>query len=130
MRAPSVRHLILVQKMFLNIFLFAATVRGKARKAMPTALVTNDWGSVIDHDGILELRWFSTTATMSDGGFMATLCLFATQAETIRPKALLIDAVEFAHAFGDGVMAWRDAHIIPRYGSAGVRRFAFVMPPG
>src|SRR5262249_3151400 len=28
------------------------------------------------------------------------------------------------------VMEWRDAHIIPRYGSAGVRRFAFLMPVG
>jgi hypothetical protein len=27
-------------------------------------------------------------------------------------------------------MQWRDAHIIPRYGAAGVRKFAFLMPPG
>jgi hypothetical protein len=27
-------------------------------------------------------------------------------------------------------MEWRDAHIIPRYGGAGVRKFAFVMPAG
>jgi hypothetical protein len=26
-------------------------------------------------------------------------------------------------------MEWRDAHIIPRYGAAGVRKFAFLMPP-
>ena len=43
---------------------------------------------------------------------------------------MLIDARQFRHRFGDGVMAWRDAHIIPRYGAAGVRRFAFLMPPG
>ena len=61
---------------------------------------------------------------------MATLCLFAWEAENARPRALLIDAREFKHAFGDGVMEWRDAHIIPRYGAAGVRRFAFLMPPG
>jgi hypothetical protein len=24
-------------------------------------------------------------------------------------------------------MTWRDANVVPRYGSAGVRRFAFVM---
>jgi len=67
---------------------------------------------------------------MSDGGFMATLCLFAAEAEKARPQALLIDAVAFRHRFGPGVMEWRDAHIIPRYGAAGVRRFAFVMPAG
>ena len=61
---------------------------------------------------------------------MATLCLLATEAEKARPRAVFIDAVEFRHAFGPGVMEWRDAHIIPRYGGAGVRRFAFLMPAG
>jgi hypothetical protein len=90
----------------------------------------NPWGVLLDSDGILELRWLDSTATMSDGGFMATLCLFASEAEKRRPVGLLIDAVEFRHAFGSGVMEWRDAHIIPRYGAAGIRRFAFLMPPG
>ncbi len=67
---------------------------------------------------------------MTDGGFMATLCLFVWEAEKARPSGLLIDATEFGHRFGEGVMAWRDAHIIPRYGAAGVRRFAFQMPAG
>jgi hypothetical protein len=67
---------------------------------------------------------------MSDGGFMATLCLFVWEAEKARPRGLLIDALEFRHKFGAGVMEWRDVHIIPRYGAAGVRRFAFVMPQG
>jgi hypothetical protein len=67
---------------------------------------------------------------MSDGGFMATLCLFTWEAEKARPSGLLIDALEFRHRFGSGVMEWRDAHIIPRYGASGVRRFAFLMPPG
>ena len=53
-----------------------------------------------------------------------------TEAEKLRPRALLIEAVEFRHRFGDEVMKWRDAHIVPRYGSAGVRKFAFVMPAG
>jgi hypothetical protein len=61
---------------------------------------------------------------------MATLCLFVWEAERARPRALLIDATEFKHTFGPGVMEWRDAHIIPRYGAAGVRRFAFLMPTG
>ncbi len=69
---------------------------------------------------------------MTDGGFMATLCLFAWESEKLRPRALFIDATDFKHRFAntDTVMAWRDAHIIPRYGAAGVRRFAFLMPMG
>jgi len=90
----------------------------------------NEWGVIVDHTDVLELQWLPSTRTMTDGGFMATLCLFATEAERTRPKALFIDATEFAHTFGPGIMEWRDAHIIPRYGAAGVRRFAFLMPLG
>jgi hypothetical protein len=96
---------------------------------MPRELVRNEWGVIVQHDGLLELRWLASSATMTDGGFMATLCLLATEAEKMRPRGLLIDAVEFQHTFGPNVMAWRDAHLVPRYGAAGVRRFAFAMPP-
>jgi len=99
---------------------------------MADELVRNEWGVVLRHEerDLLELRWLSTTSSMSDGGFMATLCLFVWEAEKHRPGRLLIDATEFRHRFGEGVMAWRDAHIIPRYGAAGVKKFAFHMPPG
>lgn len=97
---------------------------------MSEELVRNPWGIILRDRDLLELRWLPSTATMSDGGFMATLCLFAWEAEKGRPHGLLIDAREFRHRFSDGVMAWRDAHIIPRYGAAGIRKFAFLMPPG
>jgi len=96
---------------------------------MPTAeRIRNEWGVIVDHPDVLELRWLASTSTMTDGGFMATLCLFASEAEKTRPRGLFIDSTEFRHAFGPGVMAWRDAHIIPRYGAAGARKFAFLMP--
>jgi hypothetical protein len=93
-----------------------------------TELVKNDRGVIVDRQDLLELRWLPSTSTMTDGGFMATLCLFASEAEKVRPKGLFIDATEFRHSFGPGVMEWRDAHIIPRYGAAGARKFAFLMP--
>ena len=95
-----------------------------------TELVHNEWCVIVDHKRLLELRWLGSTSTMTDGGFMATLCLFVWEAEKARPTGLLIDATEFRHTFGPGVMEWRDAHIIPRYGAAGVRKFAFLMPAG
>ena len=104
-----------------------AKLKGGAIMAMPER-VWNDWGVIVDLSDVLELRWLPSTSTMSDGGFMATLCLFASEAEKARPYGLLIDATEFRHTFGPGVMAWRDAHIIPRYGAAGARKFAFLMP--
>jgi len=99
---------------------------------MATELVGNEWGVILQHKGLdlLELRWLPSTAEMTDGGFMATLCLFAWEAEKARPRRLLIDATQFQHGFGGGVMEWRDAQIIPRYGAAGVRKFAFHMPAG
>jgi hypothetical protein len=96
---------------------------------MDQALVRNEWGAIVNHAGFVELRWLADAAPMTDAAWMATLCLLAAEAEKVRPRGLLIDARHFRHSFGPGVMAWRDAAIIPRYGAAGVRRFAFVMPP-
>jgi hypothetical protein len=97
---------------------------------MTCEVSSNEWGRIMHHPqlGVLELCWRSVK--MSDEGFMATLCLLALEAERLRPHALLVDAREFRHQFGPGIMEWRDAHVIPRYGSAGVRRFAFVLPTG
>lgn len=97
---------------------------------MSGEVADNAWGVIVQHADVLELRWLPSTDDMTDGGFMATLCLFAWEAEKSRPQGLLIDATQFRHRFlnADGAMAWRDAHIIPRYGAAGVRRFAFLMP--
>jgi len=99
---------------------------------LPTELARNPWGVILQHqeDRIVELRWLPSTASMADGAFKATLALFATEAEKVRPPFLLIDALQFRHEFGEGVMEWRDDHIIPRYGAAGVRKFAFHVPEG
>jgi hypothetical protein len=96
---------------------------------MQTQIAANEWAVVSQQGSCLELRWLTKAPPMTDGAFMATLCLFVWEAERARAGALLVDATEFRHRFGDGVMAWRDAHITPRYGAAGVRKLAFVMPP-
>lgn len=97
---------------------------------MSTEVAGNAWGTIFHDEAnrILELQWLPTTTDMSDGGFKATTALFAWEAERLRPLYLLIDATQFAHQFGAGVMQWRDDYIIPRYGAAGVRKFAFHMP--
>ncbi len=90
----------------------------------------NEWGRILHHAGIgvLELQW--RDVLMSDNAFMATLCLLALEAERLRPSAILVDALAFRHTFGAGVMEWRNATILPRYGAAGVRKFAFLVPAG
>jgi hypothetical protein len=97
---------------------------------MSKTVANNVWAELIHHtnDGILELRWLPVK--MTDGGFKATLALLALEAERLRPPFLLIDATEFRHEFGPGVMEWRDNCIIPRYGAAGTKKFAVQMPDG
>ncbi|MEX2319248.1 MAG: hypothetical protein WD626_05295 [Bauldia sp.] len=98
---------------------------------MTMQVAENAWGSILHHRnrGIVELVW-TKTAEMGDGGFMATLCLLAGEAERVRAPFILVDAVAFRHTFGPNVNEWRQANVIPRYGAAGVRRFAFIMPEG
>jgi hypothetical protein len=97
---------------------------------MSSMLVSNTWGEIIhrEADDILELRWLP--GKMTDGAFKATLALFAWEAEKVRPSFLLIDATRFQHQPGPNMMQWRDDCIVPRYGAAGVRKFAFHMPAG
>jgi hypothetical protein len=97
---------------------------------MSSKLASNAWGEILHHesDKILELRWLP--AKMTDGAFKATTALFVWEAEKVRPSFLLIDATQFRHQFGPGVMQWRDDSIIPRYGAAGVKKFAFHVPAG
>jgi hypothetical protein len=98
--------------------------------SMSETVGNNAWAELIHHthDGILELRWLPVK--MTDSGFKATLALLALEAERLRPPFLLIDATEFRHEFGPGVMEWRDNCIIPRYGAAGTKKFAVQVPDG
>ena len=101
-------------------------------KSASRELASNEWSVLTAHEGIVELRWLPSTESMTDGGFMASLCLLASEAEKARPHGLFVDNTEFKHSFASAptVMAWRDAQITPRYGSAGVRKMAFLAKPG
>jgi hypothetical protein len=96
---------------------------------MAEELVRNEWAAIMRHPRFVELRWLRDGAPMTDGAFMATLCSLATEAEKARPRGLLVDARDFRHPFTPTLASWRDASVTPRYGSAGVRRFAFIVPP-
>ena len=67
---------------------------------------------------------------MTQGAFKASLALLALEAERLPPSAILIDATQFQHRSGPGVMEWRNDCIIPCYGSAGVQKFGFHVPAG
>jgi hypothetical protein len=97
----------------------------------PIDIARNDWGVILHHEHwqTVELQWL-TDREMTDEGFEETLVLLAEAGERVRPRFMIIDATEFRHQFGEGVMEWRTEHIIPRYNTAGVAKFAFIVPEG
>src|ERR1700746_23409 len=97
---------------------------------MSDEVAKNKWCVILHHasDGILEERWLP--GEMTEGAFKASLALWALEAERLRPSAILIDATQFQYRPGPGVMEWRNDFIIPRYGSAGVQKFALLAPAG
>jgi hypothetical protein len=101
-----------------------------AEQVEPVEVAHNPWGIILHHEDwqTLELRWLP--AELSDADFKETLTLLADLGEQYKPRFMIIDATEFHHQFGPGVMEWRDENIIPRYGAAGVTKFAFLVNPG
>jgi hypothetical protein len=101
-----------------------------AEQVEPVEVARNPWGIILHHEDwqTLELRWLPVE--LSDADFKETLTLLADLGEQYKPRFMIIDATEFHHQFGPGVMEWRDENIIPRYGAAGVTKFAFLVNPG
>ena len=99
---------------------------------MPEEIVAKDqWGLVVFYDewNSLELRWLPATADATDADVRTTMEVFAREAVNRHPHTLIVDTTEFRHVWGDGMMQWRDAEIIPRYNQAGVAKFAFIANP-
>jgi hypothetical protein len=88
----------------------------------------DQWGQIVFYDewNSLELKWLPSTAGATDADLRATMTVFAQEAADRHPNTLIVDTTDFRHAWGDGMMEWRDAEIIPRYNQAGVTRFAFI----
>jgi hypothetical protein len=97
-----------------------------------TVVYNDDYGSVIDwaDDDFVEIRWYDTTAKMSPEQFNDWLAAFAGEVEHAGRSGVLVDATQFRMDMSAMDFAYRDANIIPRYNSAGVSRFAFLMPAG
>jgi len=67
---------------------------------------------------------------MTDDDFKASMQRYAQLADSHSTPHLLVDLTNFRHTPGKGMGPWRDEHIIPAYNAAGVRKFAFLCPPG
>jgi hypothetical protein len=92
---------------------------------------SDNWGDVIDRpsDNCVEIRWFDTTSAMNGADFNAFLADYASQIEACGRGNALVDSVQFKMDMTKMDRGWRDQNIIPRYNAAGLRKFAFIMPP-
>ena len=99
---------------------------------METQLFHDRFGvmSYDDASGVLELRWFAETEAMTDDDYMQWLERFAASAGQHHVPFILIDTRTFKHHPGAHTGPWREEHIIPQYNGAGVKKFAFLLPPG
>jgi hypothetical protein len=79
---------------------------------------------------IISIEWKESSAAMTDENFKADLTLFAGHVEQRRARGILVDVSRFRHTLGPGLQEWRVKNISSRYDAAGVRRFAFLFPPG
>lgn len=97
----------------------------------PVELFRDAFASFLSHQEheAIELRWFDSTKTMTDEEFKGALSRLAEFLERQRIPNVLIDTVAFAHKPSAEFEPWRAANIIPRYNAAGVKKFAFLVPP-
>ncbi|MDP6516916.1 MAG: hypothetical protein QF926_09895 [Alphaproteobacteria bacterium] len=95
-------------------------------------LHSDRWGDILDRpaDRCVEIRWYDTTSEMSGDDFNGFLEIYAGVVERCGRAGALIDAVQFKMDMAQMDPGWRDENIIPRYNAAGLRKFAFIMPPG
>lgn len=100
--------------------------------AASTQVYEDRFGAVIDHAGAgyVEIRWYDTTEAMSAAEFQDWLSGFAGEVERDRRAGILVDGTSFLMDSANMNDAWRYEHIVPRYNSAGVRKFAFHVPDG
>ena len=79
---------------------------------------------------ILNFVWTESTEKMTDADFRDALSNFAGFAMEHRPANVLVDVRKFKHTLSAEVGTWRDEVVTPRYNTAGVKRFGYLLPKG
>src|ERR1700737_1017607 len=100
--------------------------------AAPTVVETNPWAELLWYEQwkTLELKWLTSSDSMTDDQVKETLQLFADCGERLRPTYMMINALDFHRGFTDEINVWRTANVIPAYNRAGVKKFAQYPPAG
>jgi hypothetical protein len=84
-----------------------------------------------DESSQLNLEWLEATNDMIGAHFQGILYLLAGYALQKKSKRIFIDARKFLFQPSNELVGpWRTKNISPLYNEAGVRKFAFLYPPG
>jgi hypothetical protein len=79
---------------------------------------------------VIRIDWREASASMTDEDFKSELELFAGLVEERKARGILVDVEQFRHRPSPDLQPWRVKNISTRYAAAGVKRFAFLFPPG
>ncbi len=84
-----------------------------------------------EEKSLLTLEWLEATKDMIAPHFQGILYLLAGYALQMKTKTIFIDSRKFLfHPSNELVGPWRTKNISPLYNEAGVKKFAFLYPPG
>jgi hypothetical protein len=84
-----------------------------------------------EEKSLLMLEWLEATKDMIAPHFQGILYLLAGYALQMKTKTIFIDSRKFLfHPSNELVGPWRTKNISPLYNEAGVKKFAFLYPPG
>jgi hypothetical protein len=78
----------------------------------------------------IELDWKDTTGEMVDEDFKRALARLADHIRDQSATGVLVDVRTFAFRMTPELDHWRVEEIIPAYNAGGLKRFAYVLPPG
>lgn len=99
---------------------------------MPVELYKDPYGSLQHYpeESILELRWTSCTVNMTDEDFRCWLKIYGEHAVREQTQFLVVDVCVFGGSpSAESTGSWREEHIVPLYRQAGVKKFAYLVPP-
>jgi hypothetical protein len=78
----------------------------------------------------IELHWKAATAAMSAEDFKQALEQLASHIAGTDATGTLVDLREFGFAPTLELDEWRREKIVPAYNAGGLKRFAYLLPPG
>ena len=85
---------------------------------------------LIEDGEVLLFTWKASTERMSDEDFREALHNYAGFGSEYQVASMLVDIRGFKYPMTPELAIWRDRDISPRYEKSGMKRLAYLVPPG